>query len=369
MQVCHWVAATALIISLAYQPLKIYAQDSVICEQNAAYWERWQENAELRSRMTGSVWNVTNFDISPDGEILAVANSNSLTLYDMQTLTPIVQLESAGIVEGGSYRTINWSPDGSQLAATYFVHAPPSALNAATGIQIWDVEKGQQIALLSGDAAPKVIDWSPDSSTLAEAENFGDILLWDTARGISETLYEHVPISGFRTGVLMWSPDGRYLAAAPEPEGALRLYTFGENEPQLLESPEREILYIAWSPDSNYLVIGNQIYWNLFIFDVSTGEIIRTLNGSDGSPLDLQWSPDGELLARGTRHGLYLWDMSSDNTSPALSFAENMPPFVRMAWTPDSQSLISVDFEGSLYRWDVETGCVEVAYLKEWKLG
>ncbi|MBZ0307906.1 MAG: hypothetical protein K8I82_17695, partial [Anaerolineae bacterium] len=100
-----------------------------------------------------------------------------------------------------------------------------------------------------------------------------------------------------------------------------------------------------------------------------TGEMTRTLNGGDGNPLDLQWSPDGAWLARGGPYGLYLWDMSSDATTPARVFNEHMPPFVRMAWTPDGQYLISVDFEGSLYRWNVETGCVEAAYLKEWTPG
>ena len=41
-----------------------------------------------------------------------------------------------------------------------------------------------------------------------------------------------------------------------------------------------------------------------------------------------------------------------------------MPRFVRMAWLPDSQHLISVDYEGSLYRWDVKGGRRELSIGK-----
>jgi WD40 repeat protein len=344
-------------------------QTQTPCPENAQYWERWQENAELRSRMTGSVWNVTSFDISPDGETLAVANTNSLTLYDVQTLSPTVDLESAGLVENGSYRAVKWSPDGKRIAAAYSVHAPPSAPNPASGIQIWDVEQAQQLALLSGNADPKVIDWSPVSSILAEGEIFGDIQLWDTDRGIASNLYEREPFAGFISGILMWSPDGQYLAAAPEPEGALRLYTLGDDEPQLFESPERAITYLAWSPSSDQFATSSWAGLNIYIFDIGTGEIVRTLSYDQGNTLDIQWSPDGAWMARGIQRGVYLWDMTSEATAPVRAFDEQMPPFVRMAWLPDSQHLISVDFEGSLYRWDVETGCVEAAVLNEWRLG
>jgi WD40 repeat protein len=348
----------------------VAAQDSAVCEQNAAYWEHWQANADFRVRMTGDMWNVTFFDVSPDGNTLAVTNRNSLALYDAQTLTPQKQLASMNARSAGgypgSYRGVNWSPDGSQLAAAYYVDDSPDNPNPVNGIQIWDVERGEQVDFLA--SRPNVIAWSPDSSMLAEVDFFyREIWLWDVARSLSSKLYEHEPVHSFYADGLSWSPNGHYVAAFKDAGGLLRLFTPGEAESQLIESPELEIGYVTWSPDSKQIVMGNRLAHNLFMVDVNTGEITRTLNGGDGNPLDLQWSPDGAWLARGTPHGLYLWDMTSDDTTSARVFDEHMPPFVRMAWTPDSKALISVDFEGSLYRWDVETGCVEAALLKIWE--
>lgn len=348
---------------------RIHAQDSLVCDQNRAYWERWQANAELRARMTGSMWNGTSFDLSPDGATMAVVNSDTLALFDVQTLTPTVELNTVGAVQGGNYggtyQAVDWSPDGKRIAAAYEVFGNPEKLNPVSGIQIWGVEQNEQIALFAG--RPKAINWSPDSSMLAEADGLsGDIWLWDTERRLSSTLNERDFGSPIMDKVL-WSPDGHYLAVESGYE--IVLYQLGKDEPQFLESPEKDIDYIVWSPGSKQIVMGNELALNLFFFDVSTGELTRTLNGGDGNPLDLQWSPDGAWLARGTQRGLFLWDMTRDDTTPARSFAEHMPPFVRMAWTPDSQGIISVDFEGSLYRWDVATGCVEAAYLKDWTPG
>src|SRR5689334_16039354 len=110
-----WIFLAVITLILPFHAQSIEAQDTIVCEQNSPYWERWQENADFRARMTGSMWNVTNFDVSPDGNTLAVTNRNSLTLYDTQTLTPQKQLASMNVppVAGypGSYRGVNWSPD------------------------------------------------------------------------------------------------------------------------------------------------------------------------------------------------------------------------------------------------------------------
>jgi WD40 repeat protein len=362
----YWIFLVFIAVILPFNAQSLTAQDSLICAQNESYWEDWQANADLRNRMTGSIWNATSFDISPDGKLLVVGNSSSLILYDAQTLTPTVALESTSVAQGGSYNAVDWSPDGKYIAATHFVAASPAAPNAVSGIEIWDVSQEQEVTLLAG--RPSAIAWSPDSAVVAEADVSGNVWLWDIATGKSSSLYERkmgIPVMR----ILAWSPDGHYLATSPNIGGPMRLYKFGEAEPLMLESPEKDIDYLVWSPSGDQLVMGNQLAWNLFFFDVSTGDITRTLNGADGNPLDLQWSPDGAWMARGTQLGLFLWDMNSDATTPVRSFDEHMPPFVRMIWTPDSQSLISVDFEGSLYRWNVETGCVEAAFLKEWKPG
>jgi WD40 repeat protein len=366
-----WIFLSLIVLTFTANFHSAHAQESTACPQNAAYWDRWQENAELRSRMTGSMWNVTSFDVSPDGSTLAAANGKSLAFYDTETLTLESKFEFIDptplVSYRGSYREVNWSPDGHQVAVAYYVPGNPDDENPVNGIQIWDEDQNQQMKLFPGNTM--AVAWSPDGSNLAVADVSGDILLWDTTRGIDYTLYERDPFKGSLTEGLVWSPDAQYLVAIFQAGGALRLYTLDGSKVQLIESPDEMVSYISWSPGSDQLVTGNWISSYLYIFDLSTREITKILDGSTGNPFEVHWSPDGRLIARGTQKGLFLWDMTSGSTTPFRVFDENMPAFVRMAWLPDSQHLISVDFEGSLYRWDVETGCVEAALLKFWKPG
>ncbi len=365
-----------VLLTLVFAP-NLQAQDSSICPQNEVYQERWQTEIEAAG---GLMWDDvrygTFFAVSPDGSVLAVADGKSLTLYDPQTLVVQKQLEASSPLDGriqhvngggytdvGQYNSIAWSPDGNQLAATYYVFDSPDRPFPLNGIQIWDVAQGQLTDFLQTRVS--TMTWSPDSSAIASATPDGDIWLWDITRDTSFRLYHRDPFSGDLTDLLSWSPDGHYLAASHTAGGSLRLYTLGENEPQLLESPSKVVVFVSWSPKSDEVVTGDEFGERLPVFNVNSRDMIKTLTGSTGNVYDIQWSPDGKWLARGTQNGLYLWDMTGDNTIPVRAFDENMPPFVRIAWLPDSQHLISVDFERAIYRWNVETGCVEAAVLNE----
>lgn len=57
---------------------------------------------------------ISRIAISPDGKILAVSNPSEVTLYSLETLTPIEILKGKGIL-GGAHE-ITFSPDGTMLA-------------------------------------------------------------------------------------------------------------------------------------------------------------------------------------------------------------------------------------------------------------
>jgi WD40 repeat protein len=318
--------------------------------------------------MTDDVWNYSSIAVSHD--LLAVANGNSLAIYGTQTLSLEMELESTATTEDGHYRAVSWSPDGKRLAAGYSVFDSPDNPNPANHIQIWDIERQQIIQTFPIHL--RTIAWSPDSSIIAATTRAGGIVLWDVERQTSFDLYERDPREGAVMDGLAWSADAQYLIARDSYGSTVQLYTLG-NEPEPIELPTRQSgEQLSWSPDSDRIAFTSHVTFEVWIFDLHNNSISQTLLGSEGNGTDLQWSTDGRLLARGTVYGLYLWDMTSDSTTPARSFNirdENVPPFVRIAWLPDSEHLISVDFEGSIYRWDIETGCVEAALLKEWSPG
>jgi WD40 repeat protein len=342
------------------------AQETTICPSNASYWERWQTENEVVENWNNYVWDPTIVAVDPTGDLLAVATKESLALYDPQTLDLVRELEMVSQEEQYDHFSVGWSPEANQLAVLRLVSTPSSEPDPRSGIQLWDVEQAQMLRTLPIEA--KAMAWSPDSSMIAVADLDGVISLWDPDRGISVELADIYAESTFLPDALAWSPDGNRLAVGGASGGNYLLLSIEEGDVQMYRPEETRTgaHYIAWSPNGAYFAIGNQ-YRTIWLWDLETESITRTLDGFDGNPFDMRWSPDGSLLARGTQNGLYLWDMTSNNTQPVRVFNENMPPFVRMTWLPDSQHLISVDFEGSIYRWDVETGCVEAAVLKEWQ--
>lgn len=114
------------------------------------------------------------------------------------------------------------------------------------------------------------IEFSDDGSLLVSSGYFQPVTVWDTKSGqvILETIGNHAAIS----------PDGRLLA--------LR----GSNYTQIIDTQykvalitkvddkkEPYFLYLLFSRDGNYLY-GLNVYSEIKVWDVHTGEIVQTIN-------------------------------------------------------------------------------------------
>jgi WD40 repeat protein len=63
--------------------------------------------------------------------------------------------------------------------------------------------------------------------------------------------------------------------------------------------------HLAWSPDGSYIALGSD---SVYIFDLSTGELIATFNESQHL-LKILWSEDSRYLIGLAFSGLYVWDI------------------------------------------------------------
>jgi WD40 repeat protein len=68
---------------------------------------------------------------------------------------------------------------------------------------------------------------------------------------------------------------------------------------------------VTWSPDSRMLATGSDDN-NIRLWDIESGELVRTLEGHQGSVWSVAWSGDGQWLASGTGdRTVRLWDVES----------------------------------------------------------
>lgn len=367
--------ATLLVILLAYTSPQMHAQNHFVCEQNTTYWSRWEQEADARRFQNPDPPNI-RIAVSPDGARLALATLREVILYDTDTLNVEGTLRTTLYSPLSQNMSISWSPSSQSLAVAQYISSPEET-HPYSGVYIWDVDSEEIINIIPSE--PDLATWSPNGGMIAILTLGMTISpalqVWDVER-LDEVYTYNFSTPGrrsdFRATALAWSPDSTQLVGTTYLRDLLGIWDVDHQELQVyILPPGNGGEYLAWSPVGNYLAIGNSVYSRIQLWNTETQEIEedRTLNNVIGPVMDIQWSSDGRWLAQAGQFGMSLWDMTSDNPEPARTFDENVPPFVRIAWLPDSQHLISVDLEGSIYRWDIETGCVEAAVLNDWTSG
>ena len=170
-------------------------------------------NSDLgtRSILHGHSRPVTSLRFSPDCShpgLLQRRRDRQALGSSLRAVNP--SLETA-FPRARSINCLAISPDG-QLLATF---------GLKTGLILWDLETGKQIAKLGDREGPVLnLTFSPDGRTLAAGTTSGEIELWDVgSRHRRSALRGH---SGSIHG-LVFAPDGRTLVSGSD-DGTLRIW-------------------------------------------------------------------------------------------------------------------------------------------------
>jgi WD40 repeat protein len=177
---------------------------------------------------------------------------------------------------------------------------------------------------------------------------------------VGECLYKYDHIS--RTiYTLVWSPDGRYLAAAGESPAQIYLWEALTNQPiSICKAHERSIRTLAWSPNSHFLASASNDR-SVQIWEAATGRHAGTYQQHTHWVHALTWSPNGHLIASGDASGLiHLWDIQ--NGQQKLTYQEHKGAISCLAFSPDGSLLASGDDEMELHIWNSVSGDRQCTY-------
>ena len=265
------------------------------------------QNADLaKSIFSESLNSALSIDISPNGQIIAVGDSNS--------------------------RVYLWNITPSQLLATFEGHTS----------WVWSVA------------------FSPDGKTLASSGSDTTVRLWDVNSGqCLRVLTEH-------TGCVWsvaFSPDGQRLASGSD-DRTVRLWNLQGDCLHVLEGHQKSVYSVHFGPDNQTLASGSHDT-SIRIWNAIDGNCLGVLHGHTEGVRCVRYSPDGQLLASGGHdRSIRLWSgqihsRESNSDSKVLNGHTNW--VWGIAFSPDGDILASGSDDGTLRLWSVQDEqCINV---------
>ena len=252
---------------------------------------------------------------SPDGQLLASgvrsgAGGGSIRIWNMRTYE------------------LEYTLTGHVLGITSLNFAPPLLFSTAdedSSIWVWDLDTRERISTLKGHTgAVATVDIAPDRDLIASG-----------ARGDNE--------------IRMWNLE-------------TRRYDFS------LTGHTEDIRSLLFAND--YLVSGSADR-TVKIWELTSRNAARTLRGHTRPVYRLAFTARGNVLASAGDTEIRLWDLDSGRNLAEIN--EHTGWITSVDFSPDGQTLITGQNDGSVWLWDVaallESGIIEGDFDKDGTVG
>lgn len=264
--------------------------------------------------------------------------------------------------------TTQISPDGNLIA-----------IASRIGAWIYDAHTYRFLSLIgiNGTGILSEIAFSPDSRRIATADWDGITKLWDIETGANLSTFIHTDyvIS------IAFSNDGKYLVTGSR-DGSAKLWDVNAETELLTIKHEDYVVKVLFSPDDQYLVTGSwdgtATLWNYLdqehlatFFHKKREKSVTFLSGNtkafnEGGIKDIAFSPEGNHLATRGKHpdrSTRLWEVKTGKQIWAI-FSETSA--ATPVFSPSGRHIATANQEGHVNLWDVETGksCLTITHDK-----
>lgn len=347
----HVVFATLVIVLLGWAGIGV--EPAWLNIDAFQFFAREDASAPRLVRLFAHDGEIGSIDWSPDGEKIAAGGPlhRALIVWDARTGARLHTLDK----EDGSISSVRWSGDGRYLAAGRKFTA---ATRSHVAINVWDAQTGRRMHGFLGpdpsrpeanDVRRGALAFSPDSALLA-AGHMGAVSIHEvvTGRRLSHAA-RHVSVGM----VVGFSPDSRLVVTSgPGPGPVIQLFDVASgNRVRSLTGGDQTPFALAVRPDGLEIASASFRQTEVSVWDVESGRIVRALTGHTWPVRALEYSRDGRLLASAAPGGgVIVWDAM---TGARLSTLPNPSEYTdSISFSPDGRYL-AAPFSRTVRIWDI----------------
>jgi len=282
---------------------------------------------------------------SPDGRLIALGSiDNTASIWDAATVERLQTMYG----HTAPVSVVAFSSDGKRLAT--------SGVDAT--VRLWDVATGEELKRFSGhEDWVNTVAFGPGDTWLLTGSDDQTARIFDVASGAEVRRLE----PGLGANAASFSTDGRRIVVATSDSYAI---VYDANTGQELQTFNLKtglgLGAAIFSPDGRLLVTND---WgsatinpeNIYVWDATSGELLRRMSGHSGRPSGLAFSPDGRQLAScDSSATVIVWDTASWQALHVIK-ADADTRLCDVAFSPDGRYLAATgDPDGTANIWKVD---------------
>jgi WD40 repeat protein len=244
--------------------------------------------------------------------------------------------------------------DNPTMPSTVFDHAISPDGTRLAGLDdqllvVWDLITGETVFSTQRLAEATRVFFSFDKTEVYAVELNGQVTAYDAENGQTKNGFQGITRY---TGVIASNAQGGWLAFG-NTGGEVRVWNPLERQALVtMDAHDGPVTRVAFSTDGDRLVSADNS-GEVKVWDWNNRSAVTTI-ADDLPALALSLSPDGTLLAVGTKQDIRLWSLADGTLVHTMPTGEGAVEIVR--FSPDGRYLLNGGEIPDMQVWDVQSG-------------